>query len=98
VREPRSWLKAHLRECIILAGPVWAACENANVHVGFKKQFETKVLTNEIKHLNHENVKNEWLTLMMQTTRQMISCSSRKSTPNLEGKKGVLELSSENVK
>jgi hypothetical protein len=98
VRTPRRWLKAHLRERIILAGPVWAACENAYAHVGFKKQLETKKLTNEIQNLNHENVKNEELTLMQQTARQMISCSSRKSTPNSEGKKGVLELNSGNVK
>jgi hypothetical protein len=69
VREPRRWLKAHLRERIILAGPVWAACENANAHVGFKKPLETEKLTNEIKNLNHENVKNEELTLMLQTAR-----------------------------
>jgi hypothetical protein len=98
VRTPRRWLKAHLRERIILAGPVWAACENAYAHVGFKKPLENEKLTNEIKNLNHENVKNEELTVMLQTTRQMISCSSRKSTPNSEGKKGVLELNSENVK
>jgi hypothetical protein len=98
VRTPRGWLKAHLRERIILAGPVWAAYENANAHIGFKKQLKTGVLNNEIKHLNHENVKNEWLTLMLQMTCQMISCSSRKSMPNSEGKKGVLELNSENVK
>jgi hypothetical protein len=59
VREPRRWLKAHLRERIVLAGLVWVACENAYAHVGFKKQFETKELTNEIQILNHENVKDE---------------------------------------
>jgi hypothetical protein len=37
------------------------------VHVGFKKQLETEKLTNEIKNLNHENVKDEELTLMLQT-------------------------------
>jgi hypothetical protein len=64
VQTLRRWLKAHLRECIVLAGPAWAACENAYAHVGFKKQLEIKKLTNEIKNLNHENVKNEELTLM----------------------------------
>jgi hypothetical protein len=44
-------------------------------------------LTNEIKNLNHEKVKNEELTVMPQTAHQMISCSSQKSTPNSEGKK-----------
>jgi hypothetical protein len=58
-------------------------------HVGFKNQLENEKITNEIKNLNHENVKNEELTVMLQTARQMISCSSRKSTPNSEGKKGV---------
>jgi hypothetical protein len=66
----------HLRERIILAGPVWAACENAYAHVGFKKPLETEKLTNEIKILNHENVKNEELTLMQQTAHRMVSCSS----------------------
>jgi hypothetical protein len=46
-------------------------------------------LTNEIKNLNHEKIKNEELTVMLQTARQMISCSSRKSTPKSEGKMGV---------
>jgi hypothetical protein len=63
VRTPRRWLKAHLREHIILVGPVWAACENAYVHVGFKRLLKDEKLTNEIKNLNHENVKNEELTL-----------------------------------
>jgi hypothetical protein len=98
VRTPRRWLKAHLRESIILAGPVWAACENAYAHIGFKNELENAKITNEIKILNHENVKHEELTVMLQTARQMISCSSQKSTPNSEGKKGVLELNSENVK
>jgi hypothetical protein len=89
VRTPHRWLKAHLRERIILVGLVWAACENAYAHVGFKKLLKNEKLTNEIKNLNHENVKNEELTLMLQTARQMISCSSQKSTPNSEGKKGV---------
>jgi hypothetical protein len=65
VQTPRRWLKAHLRERIILAGLVWVACENAYAHVGFKKPLETKKLTNEIKNLNHENIKNEELTLML---------------------------------
>jgi hypothetical protein len=98
VRTPRKWLKAHLQECIILAGPIWATCENAYAQVGFKNPIKNEKLTNEIKILNHENVKNEDLTVMLQMARQMISCSSRKSTPNSEGKKGVLELNSENVK
>jgi hypothetical protein len=67
VREPCRWLKAHLQERIILAGPVWAACENAYTHVGLKKPLETEKLTNEIKNLNHENVKYEELTVMLQT-------------------------------
>jgi hypothetical protein len=94
VRTPHRWLKVHLRERIILTGPVWASYENAYAHVGFKKPFKNEKLTNEIKNLNHENVKNEELTVMLQTDHQMISCSSRKSTPNSEGKKGVLELNS----
>ena len=65
VQEPRRWFKAHLWEHIILAGPVWVACENAYAHVAFKKQFETKELTNEIKNFNHENVKDEELPLML---------------------------------
>ena len=89
---------AHLRERIILAGPIWAAYENANAHVGFKKQLETKVLTNEIKHSNCENFKNEEITLMQQTAHRMVFCHSRKLTPKSEGKKGVLELNSGNVK
>jgi hypothetical protein len=87
-----------MRESIILTGPVWAACENAYAHVGFKKPLENEKLTNKIKILNHEKVKNEELTVMLQTARQMISCSSRKSTPNSEGKKGVLVLNSRNMK
>ena len=98
VRTPRRWLKAHLQERIILVGPVWAACENAFAHVGFKNLLKNEKLTNEIKNLNHENVKNGGITLMLQTAHQMIFCSSQKSTPNSEGKKGVLELNSENVK
>jgi hypothetical protein len=98
VRTPCRWLKAHLREHIILAGPVWAACENAYAHVGFKKQLQIEKITNEIKNLNHENVKNEELTLMQQMARRMVSFRSRKLTPNSEGKMGVLELNSENVK
>ena len=66
MREPRRWLKAHLRERIILAGPVWVVCENANAHVGFKKPLETEKLTDEIKNLNHENVKNEEIIIMLQ--------------------------------
>jgi hypothetical protein len=56
---------AHLREHIILAGPVWVACENAYAHVGLKNQLENEKITNEIKTLNHENVKHEELTLML---------------------------------
>jgi hypothetical protein len=89
VRTPCRWLKAHLRERNILAGPVWAACENALAHVGFKKPLKNAKLTNEIKNLNHGNVKNKKLTVMLQTAHQMIACSSQKSTPNPEGKKGV---------
>jgi hypothetical protein len=66
----------HLRECL-------------HAHVGFKKYLKMKKITNEIKILNHEKIKNEELTVMLQTARQMISCSSRKSTPNSEGKMGV---------
>jgi hypothetical protein len=66
VREHRGWFKSHLRERIILVGPVWAAYENAYVHVGFKKQLETEELTSEMKNLNHENVKDEELTLILQ--------------------------------
>jgi hypothetical protein len=62
---------------------------DAYAHVGFKKPLKNEKLTNEIKILNHENVKNEELTVILQTARQMISCSSQKSTPNLEGKKRV---------
>ena len=98
MQTPRRWLKSHLREHIILIGPVWASCENAYAHVGFKKQLETEKLTNEIKNLNHENVKNEEITLMLQMAHRMVSCSSQKLTPNSEGKKGVLELNSGNVK
>jgi hypothetical protein len=98
VRTPHRWLKAHLRERFILTGPIWDAWENAYTHVGFKKPLENEKLTNEIKKFNHENVKYEELTIMLQTACQMISCSSRKSTPNSEGKRGVLELNSENVK
>jgi hypothetical protein len=46
-------------------------------------------LTNEIRNLNHEKIKKEELTVMLQTTHQMISCSSQKSTPKSEGKMGV---------
>jgi hypothetical protein len=54
-----------LRESIILAGLVWAACENAYAHVRFKNPLKNEKLTNEIKNLNHENVKNEELTVML---------------------------------
>jgi hypothetical protein len=56
---------------------------------GSKNNLKQKKLTNEIKILNHEKIKNEELTVMLQTARQMISCSSRKSTPNSEGKMRV---------
>jgi hypothetical protein len=35
------------------------------VHVGFKNPFKNEKLTNEIKILNHEKVKNEELTIML---------------------------------
>jgi hypothetical protein len=89
VRTPHRWIKYFLRERVILAGPVWAACENSYAHVGFKNHLKMQKLTNEIKILNHEKIKNEELTVMLQTDRQMISCSSRKSTSKLEGKMGV---------
>jgi hypothetical protein len=54
-----------------------------------KLTSKCKKLTNEIKILNHEKIKNEELTVMLQMARQMISCSSRKSTPKSEGKMGV---------
>jgi hypothetical protein len=57
--------------------------------VGFKNQLGNEKITNEIKNLNHENLKYEELTVMLQMARQMISCSSQKSTPNSKGKKGV---------
>ena len=57
-----------------------------------------KKITNEIKNFNHEKIKIEELTIMLQTACQMISCSSQKSTSNSEGKMEVLELNSENVK
>jgi hypothetical protein len=74
---------APLAQCENLAGGLRLTCENAsfsqapyglparmpNAHVGFKKPLETEKLTNEIKNLNHENVKNEELTLMLQTAR-----------------------------
>jgi hypothetical protein len=65
VQTPRSWLKACLRERIILTGPVWTACENSYVHVGFKNHLKMQKLTNEIKNLNHEKIKNEELTVML---------------------------------
>jgi hypothetical protein len=58
VKTTRRWLMAHLREHIILTGPVWATCENAYAYVGFKNQLENEKITNEIKNLNRENVKN----------------------------------------
>jgi hypothetical protein len=58
------------------------------MHVGFKKPLENEKLTNEIKNLNHENVKYEELTVMLQMARQMISHSSQKLMPNSEGKRG----------
>ena len=56
VRTPRRWLKAHLRERIILAGPIWAACENAYAHVGFKKILETENLTNKKHTITKKNM------------------------------------------
>jgi hypothetical protein len=54
-----------------------------------QKPLENAKLTNEIKILNHEKIKNEELTIMLQMAHQMISCSSRKSTLKSKGKIGV---------
>jgi hypothetical protein len=56
---------------------------------GSKNNLKQQLLTNGIKILNHEKIKNEELTKMLLTARQMITRSSRKSTPNSEGKMRV---------
>jgi hypothetical protein len=75
----------HLRECLHAK-----RVQKTNLKLNF--------LTNEIIILNHEKIRNEELTKMLLTVHRMVSRSSRKSTPNVEGKMRVFELNGKSVK